>query len=187
MRRARTLAIVVGLVALGWSACSRPAGPERPKLVVLGFDGMDPALLDLYIKRGDMPAFSRLIQSGTFAKLGTTVSPESPTSWASFATGVNPGKHNIYDFLVRDLSNYHPDLGMVHVEPPKFLFDWIPLSKPKITSIRGGTSFWVTAGQAGVRSSVLTVPVTFPAEDVPEGEMLAGLPTPDMRGTIGTY
>src|SRR5207248_4291308 len=47
--------------------------------------------------------------------------------------------------------------------------------------------FWVTAGRAGVRSSVLTVPVTFPPEEVPNGELLAGLPLPDIRGTMGTF
>ena len=155
--------------------------------MILGFDGLDPTLLDLYLERGEMPAFASLIKAGTLGRLETTVSPESPTSWASFATGVNPGKHNIYDFLVRDLQTYIPDLGIVHTQPPTFLFNWMPLSRPKITSIRGGTSFWVTAGQAGVRSEVLTVPVTFPPEDVPDGELLAGLPTPDVRGTIGTY
>ena len=34
---------------------------------------------------------------------------------------------------------------------------------------------------------MLTVPVTFPPEDVPNGEMLAGLPLPDIRGTMGTF
>ena len=148
---------------------------------------MDPTLLDAFLKRGEMPAFSRLIKSGGLTKLETTVSPESPTSWASFATGVNPGKHNIYDFLVRDTKTYMPDLGIAHIEPPSFLFDWMPLSRPKITSLRGGTSFWVTAGKAGVRSAILTVPVTFPVEDVPNGEMLAGLPVPDVHGTVGSY
>ena len=76
---------------------------------------------------------------------------------------------------------------MVHREPAKFLFNWIPIARPKITSIRGGTSFWVTAGAAGVRSSVLTVPVTYPPEDVPAGELLSGLPLPDIRGTMGTF
>ena len=38
-----------------------------------------------------------------------------------------------------------------------------------------------------MRSSVLTVPVTFPPEDVPNGELLAGLPLPDIRGTMGTF
>jgi hypothetical protein len=71
--------------------------------------------------------------------------------------------------------------------PPKFLFNYFPLAKPKVTSIRGGTSFWVTAGQQGVRSDILTVPVTFPPEDVENGELLSGLPLPDIRGTMGTF
>jgi len=187
MRRASLLAIGVAAAACSWSACSRPAASDRPKLVVLGFDGMDPTLLDVFLKRGEMPAFSRLIKSGGLTKLETTVSPESPTSWASFATGVNPGKHNIYDFLVRDVKTYVPELGITQVEPPSFLFDWMPLSRPKVTSLRGGTSFWVTAGKAGVRSAIMTVPVTFPVEDVPNGEMLAGLPVPDVHGTVGSY
>src|ERR671920_205973 len=103
------------------------------------------------------------------------------------ATGVNAGKHNIYDFLIRDTATYLPDLGMVHFEPPRFVLNYIPISKPVVESIRGGTSFWVTAGRAGVRSSILTVPVTFPPEEVPGGELLAGLPLPDIRGTMGTF
>ena len=38
-----------------------------------------------------------------------------------------------------------------------------------------------------MRSSILTVPVTFPPEDVPNGELLSGLPLPDIRGTMGTF
>jgi predicted AlkP superfamily phosphohydrolase/phosphomutase len=136
---------------------------------------------------GHLPNIAKLVAKGGLYSLGTTHSPESPTAWASFATGVNPGKHNIYDFLVRDTNTYLPDLGMVRREPAKFLFDYFPIAKPRVLSIRGGTSFWVTAGRAGVRSSVLTVPVTFPPEDVPNGELLAGLPLPDIRGTMGTF
>ncbi len=186
MKRASIVAIVAA-AAITWAACSHPVNPDRPRLVVLGFDGMDPALLDAFLKRGEMPAFSRLIKMGGLSTLETTVSPESPTSWASFATGVNPGKHNIYDFLVRDTKTYVPELGITQVTPPSFLFNWLPLSRPKVTSLRGGTSFWVTAGHAGVHSAVMTVPVTFPVEDVPNGEMLAGLPVPDVHGTVGSY
>jgi predicted AlkP superfamily phosphohydrolase/phosphomutase len=45
----------------------------------------------------------------------------------------------------------------------------------------------VTAGRAGIRSSILPVPVTFPPEEVPNGELLSGLPLPDIRGTMGTF
>jgi predicted AlkP superfamily phosphohydrolase/phosphomutase len=171
-------------------ACGTRRAPEKfqQKLVILGFDGMDLRLVQKWMDEGKLPNMQKLAKRGSGVRpLTTTHSPESPTAWASFATGVNAGKHNIYDFLVRDTSSYLPDLGMVTREPPRFLLNYIPISRPKITSIRGGTSFWVTAGNAGVRSSLLTVPVTYPPEDVPNGEMLSGLPLPDIRGTMGTF
>src|SRR6185436_546086 len=187
----RLLAIAAVAVALCALACSggTKRGPSKVnrKLVILGFDGMDPHLLKKWMDEGKLPNISKLAQGGGMFPLQTTHSPESPTAWASFATGVNAGKHNIYDFLVRDTTSYLPDLGMVTRTPPKFLFNYFPLSKPKVTSTRGGTSFWVTAGKQGVRSDILTVPVTFPPEDVENGEMLSGLPLPDIRGTMGTF
>jgi predicted AlkP superfamily phosphohydrolase/phosphomutase len=184
------VAAVVAVVALTQTSLFRSRrAPSKysQRLVVLGFDGMDPALVGRWMREGKLPNLKRLADQGGMYPLATTHSPESPTAWASFATGVNPGKHNIYDFLVRDTNTYLPDLGMVRREPARFLFDYIPYSKPKLYSIRGATSFWITAGNAGVRSSVLTVPVTFPPENVPNGEMLSGLPLPDIRGTMGTF
>jgi predicted AlkP superfamily phosphohydrolase/phosphomutase len=170
-------------------ACNRdaPASRYSQRLVIIGFDGMDPDLVREWMDQGRLPTFKKLADQGGLYPLQTTHSPESPTAWASFATGVNAGKHNIYDFLVRDTNTYFPDLGMVRRVPPTFLFNYIPTSKPKVISTRGGTSFWVTAGDAGVRSSLLTVPVTFPPEDVRNGELLSGLPLPDIRGTMGTF
>jgi predicted AlkP superfamily phosphohydrolase/phosphomutase len=187
----KAFAIAAAALALCALACSGSAtrGASRfdKKLVILGFDGMDPIVLERYLSEGKLPHIAALSKRGAFAPLQTTHSPESPTAWASFATGVNAGKHNIYDFLVRDTTTYLPDLGMVTRTPPKFLFNYFPISRPKVASTRGGTSFWITAGQAGVRSDILTVPVTFPPEDIPNGVMLSGLPLPDIRGTMGTF
>ena len=180
------LAVATSLSLLACNG-STPASQYSQKLVIIGFDGMDPDLVRQWIDAGKLPTFKKLTEQGGLYPLSTTHSPESPTAWASFATGVNAGKHNIYDFLVRDTSTYFPDLGMVRRVPPKFLFNYIPTSRPQIISTRGGTSFWVTAGEAGVRSSVLTVPVTFPPENVKNGELLSGLPLPDIRGTMGTF
>jgi predicted AlkP superfamily phosphohydrolase/phosphomutase len=180
--------LLVLCTAIGTLSCARSASNTYwQKLVVLGFDGMDPDLVEQWMKAGKLPNIRRIVEQGGLYPLSTTHSAESPTAWASFATGVNPGKHNIYDFLVRDTATYLPDLGMVRREPAKFLFNYIPIAKPKLESTRGGTSFWVTAGRAGVRSSILTVPVTFPPEEVPNGELLSGLPLPDIRGTMGTF
>ena len=189
-RVSRAFCVLSAVLALTFLVACSSRKPDRrfsQKLVILGFDGMDPALVARWIKEGQLPNMAKLASQGGLHPLGTTHSPESPTAWASFATGVNPGKHNIYDFLVRDTNTYLPDLGMVRREPPKFLLNYFPIARPRVLSIRGGTSFWVTAGRGGVRSSVLTVPVTFPPEDVPNGELLAGLPLPDIRGTMGTF
>src|SRR6188474_1661531 len=187
----KALALAVLVIAAFSLACSgssrRGASKYTQKLVIIGFDGMDPILLKKWMDEGKLPNISALAKGGGMFPLQTTHSPESPTAWASFATGVNSGKHNIYDFLVRDTASYIPDLGMVTRTPPKFLFNYFPISKPKLTSIRGGTSFWVTAGKEGVRSDMLTVPVTFPPEDVANGHLLSGLPLPDIRGTMGTF
>jgi predicted AlkP superfamily phosphohydrolase/phosphomutase len=182
------LLVIVAATALStfWSR-SAPKSRYWQKMVILGFDGMDPKLVEQLVADRKLPNIKRLIDQGGLYPLGTTHSAESPTAWASFATGMNPGKHNIYDFLVRDTATYLPDLGMVRREPARFLFGYVPIARPKVHSIRGGTSFWVTAGRAGVRSSILTVPVTFPPEEVPNGELLSGLPLPDIRGTMGTF
>ena len=128
-----------------------------------------------------------LAGEGVFSRLGSTQPSESPTAWSSFATGVNPGKHSIYDFLIRDLATYFPDFNMIKKEPPEFLWGLIPTKAPKVTSMRGGTSFWKTASADGINSVVLTVPVTFPTEELHHGQMLGGLPLPDLRGTLGTF
>ncbi len=154
---------------------------------MLGFDGMDPGLVRKWMDEGALPNMQKLARRGGFYTLGTTPSPESPTAWASFATGVNAGGHDIYDFLIRDARTYLPELGLVRREPPRFLFDYLPIAGARLTTRRGGTPFWVRAGREGVRASVLTVPMTFPPEEVPNGELLAGLPLPDLRNTMGTF
>ena len=165
----------------------KPLRKAKQRVFVLGFDGMDPTLARRFMDEGKLPNLKALADEGTFARLKSTQPSESPTAWSSFATGVNPGKHSIYDFLIRDLQTYFPDLNMVRREPPKFLWGLIPTQKPKITSTRGGTSFWKTASADGINSIVLTVPVTWPPEELHHGQLLGGLPLPDLRATIGTF
>ena len=178
--------LVLGLGCSG-SPTTKPVRRSPQRVFVIGFDGMDPTLAKRWMDAGKLPNLKKLAEEGTFRTLGSTQPSESPTAWSSFATGVNPGKHNIYDFLIRDFQTYAPDFNMVRREPPSFLWGLIPTKRPKVLSTRGGTSFWVTAGRDGIKSTVLTVPVTFPPETIEHGEMLAGLPLPDIRGTLGTY
>jgi hypothetical protein len=106
------------------------------RAIILGFDGMDPELTERFIAEGKLPNLASLRERGTFRKLQTTFPPISPVAWSTFMTGVNPGKHNIYDFLARDLSNYLPYLSSAEIKGPKR--SWkigkytIPLGGPRI-------------------------------------------------------
>lgn len=182
------IVIIAGVALLNFSFFTRPKMRDmNEKVIVIGFDGMDPKLLREYMGEGVLPNFKKLSEQGTFVPLGTTNPPESPVAWASFQTGGNPGVHNIYDFLTRSTETYLPNLGMVVQTPPKFLWKLIPIQPPKVEPMRKGTPFWLQAGENGVRSTVLTVPLSYPPDDIPGGYMLAGLPLPDIRGTNGTF
>ncbi len=103
--RAAAILAVLALVALGCSRSGETPKPRRRaphKVFLIGFDGMDPTLARRWMAEGKLPNLSQLAREGAFSPLQTTQPSESPTAWASFATGVNPGKHNIFDFLVRD-------------------------------------------------------------------------------------
>jgi predicted AlkP superfamily phosphohydrolase/phosphomutase len=88
------------------------ARAATPKVIVLGFDGADPVLANRYMEERHLPNLQKLGQRGTFMPLGTTRPPESPVSWSSFATGMNPGKTGIFDFLARVPGTYFPQISL---------------------------------------------------------------------------
>jgi predicted AlkP superfamily phosphohydrolase/phosphomutase len=160
------------------------------RAVILGFDGMDPDLADRFMNEGRLPNLAKLRDKGTFSKLRTTFPAISPVAWSTFMTGVNPGKHNIYDFLARDTSNYLPFLSSAEIKGPKRHIKIgkysIPFGKTEIKGMRKGTPFWHWLGNAGIFSSVIRVPVTFPPEKF-QGVLLSGMCVPDLKGSQGTF
>ncbi len=160
------------------------------RAVILGFDGMDPDLAERFMSEGRLPNLVKLREKGSFARLRTTFPAISPVAWSTFMTGVNPGKHNIYDFLARDTSNYLPYLSSAEIKGPKRHLKIgkysIPLGKTSIKAMRKGTPFWHWLGDAGIFSSVIRVPVTFPPEKF-QGVLLSGMCVPDLKGSQGTF
>src|SRR5437016_12078767 len=128
------------------------------RAIILGFDGMDPELAERFMREGKLPNLAKLIENGTFRKLRTTFPAISPVAWSTFMTGVNPGKHNIYDFLNRDLMSYLPFLSSAEIRGPKRSVKigkyTIPLGKPTIKGMRRGTPFWPWLGQPAMFCAV---------------------------------
>jgi predicted AlkP superfamily phosphohydrolase/phosphomutase len=161
------------------------------RVLLIGFDGMDYNLYNQFKKQGHkFPNFEKLAKEGTFSPLWSTEPPISPVAWSTFTTGVNPGKHNIFDFLTTDRATYMPKMAGSDIIPPRRslkIGNWeIPLGSPKIELKRKSQSFWKIVGSKGIYASVLRMPFTFPPEKF-YGSMLAGLGTPDLRGTQGSF
>ena len=181
------LAGAVMLAGCAVACHRRTTRPVTTQVVVLGFDGADPALISKYVTAGRLPNLARLARTGTFKPLATTNPPESPVAWASFATGINPGGTGIFDFLKRDPKTYLPQLALVDKRKPEFLFSLIPIRPPEAINERHGTPFYAAAAEAGYKVAVLRMPLEFPPTKVPGGKLLAGLGLPDVRGTWGTF
>src|SRR5260221_83490 len=96
--------------------------------------------------RSYRPKQANVRDHGTLRPLRTTFPAISPVAWSTFQTGVNPGKHNIYDFLARDLKNYLPYLSSAQISEPKRHLHIgkysLPLGKSEVKGLRKGTPFW---------------------------------------------
>lgn len=155
----------------------RKTGIKR--VIVLGLDGMDPRRIDRLMKEGRLPNMTRLAQTGVYSRIESSIPPISPCAWSCFMTGSNPGKHNIFDFLNRDLQTYLPELSSSVIRTDS-------KGRPMLKLLRKSVPFWRILGEHGIFSTVLRVPITFPPEKF-RGLLLSGMCVPDLRGSQGTF
>ena len=160
------------------------------RLIFLGLDGLDPRLTERFMAEGKLPNLSRLKEQGSFHRLRTTFPALSPVAWSTFATGVSPAKHNIFDFLNRSLKSYVPELSSCRVRPARRALRIgrlrIPLWRPTVEMLRKSQTFWKILGEHSIGSTVVRVPITFPPEEF-NGRLLSAMCTPDLRGTQGSF
>ncbi len=172
---------------------TRKRAPHKAMIrraVIVGLDGLDPQIVRTLMKAGQLPNLEKLANRGTMSDLATTYPAMSPVAWSSFATGVDPGKHGIYDFLTRDRKTYAPDLSSTDIRPPTRHLSFgkfrLPIGKPRLALLRRSKPFWKTLGRYQIPCSILRVPITFPPEKF-EGTMLSAMCVPDLQGSQGTF
>src|SRR5258707_245097 len=100
MRFFRILALAAALFPLAVFA--------KEKVIVLGFDGVDARYTEQWMNEGKLPNLAKLRAQGTFRPLRPTIPAQTPVSWSTFSTGIDPGRTGIFDFLRRDPKNYMP-------------------------------------------------------------------------------
>ncbi len=130
------------------------------KVLVLGIDGVPYTLLNRFIDEGIMPHLAGLAKKGTLTDMTASIPEVSSTSWSTFMTGVNPGRHGIFGFTELQKGTY------------KWRF-------PNANDIRSET-LWDIAGRNNKKSIVLNVPSTYPARAL-NGILTAGFVALDLK------
>jgi predicted AlkP superfamily phosphohydrolase/phosphomutase len=71
---------------------------HQPQVPILGLDGATCDLIKPWVATGQLPTFKHLMDTGTQASLESIIPPITPPAWTSFMSGMNPGKHGVFNF-----------------------------------------------------------------------------------------
>ncbi|MDX1414360.1 MAG: alkaline phosphatase family protein [Candidatus Promineifilaceae bacterium] len=127
------------------------------KVAVFGLDGVTFDLLQPWLNEGRLPHLAKMLNAGVQGSLRSTIPPVSASAWASFTTGTNPGQHGLVDFTYPEVDGYD-----------------IQVSNGRTRSV---PAVWEIVGQAGGRTGVVSMPMTFPPQPL-NGFMLCSFLTP---------
>ncbi len=125
------------------------------RVLVIGIDGGTFDLIRPWAEQGHLPHLARLMDEGAWGLLESTLPPVTSPAWPTFASGKNPGKHSVFDFI----------------RPAGGEFELV-----NSTSIKART-LWQILSDAGRRVGVINVPVTYPPTPV-NGFMISGMLSP---------
>ena len=132
------------------------------RVFMIGWDGATFDLIRPWVAEGKLPTIARLMTAGAHGQLCSTLPPMTFPAWTSFMTGVNPGKHGIYDFT--------------RPRPGRYELEFVNGGQ------RRAPSFWQILSQAGRRVASISLPCTYPPEPV-NGVMISGFDAPGLGGS----
>ncbi|HDL85776.1 MAG TPA: hypothetical protein ENH11_05580 [Candidatus Acetothermia bacterium] len=127
----------------------------RSRVFVIGLDGVGFPLIRPWLEAGYLPHLQKLFSQGASGELTSTIPPLTGPAWATFQTGVNPGKHGILGWTKR--RGYG-------------------ISVVNASDIRYPT-LWELASDNGRRVVSIGLPMTYPPRAV-NGVILPGMLTP---------
>lgn len=130
--------------------------------MIVGVDSSTFRLLTPLIEAGELPTIGRLVREGAYCDLLSSIPSVTPPGWVTSFTGVNPGKHNVFDF--KDHTRYLDDP-----------------TNTEMASVTSGTMmadpFWKLLENEGLSTGMVNVPMIYPVEAI-NGYSIAGFPCP---------
>lgn len=137
-------------------------GENKSRTFVIGLDGVSFNVLMPFVDKGIMPNLKNILENSCYGDLLSTIPPYTAPAWASFMTGINPGKHGVISFFRNSIeyNNIDPSIQM-------------PVNSNDIE----GITLWDILGAFNKKIGIINVPLTFPAKNI-NGFMISGMDTP---------
>ena len=126
------------------NALSKAPQVRQNRVLVIGLDMGDGALIQRWIREGQLPNFGNVMREGGWWDLESPGEFLHTSTWPTFATGVHPGKHGIY----------YPFQSRPGAQLPQHV----------TANSYAAPSFWSIADTHGLRCLVYDLPETFPSE-----------------------
>ena len=130
------------------------------RVVVLALDGVPHSFLVREIAAGRLPAIASILQEGSLRSVASTLPSVSSVAWATFATGVHPGRHRVLGYIDRRPMSYQ-------------------IFVPTAADLRWPT-LWGVLSEHGKRVCVINVPIAYPPERV-NGVIISGFLAPNLE------
>ena len=127
------------------------------RFLLIGLDGAEPSLLDRWMGEGRLPNIAALARRGALMPCRSTTPCATFPAWTTCVTGVNPGRHGIFDFTC--------------MTPGRYAIEFVN------SGWRAAPAIWNVLSDAGRRVCILGVPATHPPEPV-NGILVSGFDSP---------
>lgn len=128
------------------------------RAVILGLDSATLDLVEPWVQEGRLPHFQYLMEHGAWGRLESTIPPVTAVAWNTFATGKDPGRHGVFDFVRREEDGYQ--IRIVN------------------GANRRAKPFWYILDHQGFNIGIMNMPMTYPPDTLRNGFMIAGFDAP---------
>ena len=133
---------------------------DQSKTFIIGLDGVPYGMLKGFADDGTMPNTAKLIGSGVFKQMRSSIPDISSVAWSSIITGVNPATHGIFGFIDLKPNSY------------KMFF-------PNFNNLKADP-FWIKAKKPSV---IINVPATYPVKPM-NGVHISGFVSIDFEKSV---
>ncbi len=148
----RKLSLLLFILVLAFPAFAQQqtASKPKPRVIVVGVNGMELDIIRPLLLKGQMPNLASVINKGAYGKLRTVSAPNCPRVYTTIFTSTHPEENGVTGFIVGGIT---ANTNMLKEEP-----------------------IWSMLSKSGATVGMANVPATFPVMPV-NGYMISGMLT----------